>query len=211
MQYFKKYNLAFFHIPKTGGTSFRSFLKRHLGKWEWVGKETNHEPLFIKRDVMGAKMFDKTNVVTLIRDPLAVVVSYYDSIYSPVLSDKGKLKSHVAKKYPFLLDAYGLPFEKFVDWYVANEKSHSDYLLVSGKIPNNVHLVRLENLREDANRVLNDELKLNLSVGKIGKLNKANRSKPIMKYYTEESLNKVAEKYKWTFDNNFYEMGKINV
>jgi len=197
MQYFKKYNLAFFHIAKTGGTSFRDFLVRNLGKAKWYIKDTNHEPLTSKMSVMGKKLFDSINIVTIVRDPFTAVVSYYDSIYSHNCSLDGKLKPHVAEKYPALVDVYGLPFEEFIDWYVENEKSYADYLLVDNKIPGNVHIIKLESLKQDSNRVLNDILGLNLNVNKIGRLNSANRDKSAMDYYSNSSLNKIRNKYKW--------------
>jgi hypothetical protein len=206
MLYFKKNKLAFFHIAKTGGTSFRDFLMRRLGGKTWYIKDTNHEPLTSKIDVMGQNLFNKIHIVTLIRNPFDVVVSYYDSIYSPSCSKNGKLKPLVAKKYPFLLDVYGRPFGEFVDWYIENEKSYADYLLVGGKIPNNVYIIKLENLKEDAHRVLNTKLKLNLNVNQIPRLNTSKRKKPIMGYYNKGSLNKIVMKYKWTFDNEFYKL-----
>jgi len=202
MFYFQKYNLAFLHIAKTGGTSFRTMLTKELGTKTEVQKETYHEPLRIKRDVLGIAIFNSINVVTLIRNPFATVVSYYFWIHCDKLSSNDGLKPKVARRYPFLKAAHGLSFADFVDWYVKNEKSYADYLLVDGQLPTNVYMIKLENLKRDADRVLNTQLDLNLKLD-IPHIYKT-RHKPFMEYYTEELSDKIVEKYKWTFDNRFY-------
>lgn len=203
MQYFKKHNLAFFHIPKTGGTSFRKFLKRYLGEWEWIGRVTNHEPLFIKKDVMSSELFNSINIVTIIRNPIAAVVSYYTPLYSTSLSKGGKLRSHVIKKFPHLEEIYGLSFNEFVDWYINSDMiySYDEYLLVDGEIPDNVHIIKLETLKEDVNKILNEELKLNVNVNTIPRSNKSTVKKPTI---DQPSLDKIIERYAWVFDNDFY-------
>ncbi len=203
MQFFKNDNLAFFHIPKTGGTSFRKFLKRYLGEWEWIHKSTNHEPLSIKKEIMGSKLFNNISIVTIIRNPVDAVVSFYTALYSPALSAKGKLRSHVIKKSPHLKEIYGLPFNKFVDWYINSKKiySYDEYLLIDGKIPNNLHIIKLETLKEDANKILNEELKFNINVNNIRRINESTVRKPTI---DKPSLDKIIERYKWIFDNNFY-------
>lgn len=202
MYYCKKYNLGFFHIPKTGGTSFRKFLKRRANFSNIRATNKKHEQLLLTINKMGIKKFNNINVITIIRNPYAVVVSLK---YYAINNRLSNLKK--GEKLPKWLEPYTRSFEEYVNWYVENKNSYSDYLLVNNKLPSNVHIVKLETLKKDVNRILNIDLKLNLKLN-IPHLRKT-KHLPFMEYYNKNSLNKITEKYKWTFDNNFYNIGKV--
>ena len=207
MQYFEKQNLAFFHMQKTGGSSFRRLLKRNFGKWKWISKKTNHEPLYIKKKIMGEELFNNINVITIVRNPIDAVVSYYTAIYSNSLSKDGKLRPHVIEKMPYLVEVYNKPFKEFIDWYMKylNSKiifTYDKYLLINNELPSNLYIIKFENLKKDADKILNKELNLNVNVNKLPKINVSNVKKPIV---DNASRDKIISKYKWVFDMGFYD------
>ncbi len=208
MQYFEKQNLAFFHIHKTGGSSFRELLKRNLGDWKWIAKNVNHEPLSIKKEVMGKELFNNTNIVTIIRNPIDVVVSYYTAIYSTSLSKHNKLRPHVVERAPHLIEVYNKPFNEFVDWYMNCEKTftYDEYLLIDDKLPNNLYIIKFENLKVDINKILNKKLNLDININLLPRWNVSTVKKPVI---DDISKNKIISEYKWVFDMGFYKRGCV--
>lgn len=201
MEYFEKQKIAFFHIPKTAGKSTRVFLQKNFGKEILYNKTDNiHEPLSDKIEVMGEKLFNDTTILTNIRNPYDNVVSYYTWINRWYFKKNYKKNKKMLKAAPWIEEAVGIPFDDFIDWYVKNKKSHEDFLIVGNKIPDNVYIIRFENLYYDINKILNEKLSMKIDVNKMPHFNKTKR-KPFIEYYSKETLRKVTDKYQWTFDN----------
>jgi len=192
MRYFEKQWLAFFHIPKTGGTSFTTFLRKKLGESRHIKKFTHHEPLLVKKEILGDELFNKLIIITLIRNPYANLVSHWAWVQ--------QIKSN--SKYPHIAELKGVNFPEFVDWHFENYNSYSDFILINEEIPPNLRIIRLEYLEKDTNKILNNELGLNLQLD-FPHIHKTSHA-PFMDYYTNDLLNKVNKKYEWTFDMGFY-------
>ena len=93
-----------------------------------------------------------------------------------------------------------MTFPEFVRARVI-EDLYASMLLIDHKLPRNVHIIRLEHLHDDAERVLNRELGLNVAV-RIPHLNRSSEG-PFAELYTEEAKTKVRQTYKWYFQTDW--------
>ena len=96
--------------------------------------------------------------------------------------------SHVrlAQNTPHAMVVLELDFDDYIDWYVENWHSFKDWIFVDGKIPDNLEIIRMEDLTYTAH------------------INKSNH-KPFMEYYNEETKRKLYEFNKWCFDRFYNE------
>jgi hypothetical protein len=110
-------------------------------------------------------------------------------------------------RYPFLEKTLGMNFGNFIDWYVNSKNiySYSDYLLIHGELPKNVYILKLENLKKDAKKIINKKLGLKVNFNDLPRKNKTKHKNP--KYYYDKykgTKDKVIARYRWTFDNGLY-------
>jgi len=190
-------DLGFVHIHKTGGISFRRFLRRNIADMQMMPELPHaHHSVAELFAALSARGQDPTNtrVLSIIRNPFAHVVSiyfYWRSNWVP----------RADKKLPHVRDARKLSFKEFVARYVVDDP-YIPMLLVDGELPKNVFILQLETLKEDSERVLNGQLKLGLPI-EIEHMN-ASKHRPFMRYYDEETEAAVRNVYKWCFDQGFY-------
>jgi len=201
MLYSENLDLAFVHIAKTGGVSFRAFLQETFPDMrdlpELEGPHHTVTELFETLQKRGRDPL-KTRIVTLIRHPFAQVVSQYTYWKSDLISElEGNL--------PHVIDARRMTFPEFVDAWVI-EDQYATMLLIDNKLPENVNIIRLEHLQGDTERVFNRELGLNIEVC-IPHLNRSSEM-PFADVYTDEAKKIVRCVYKWYFQTDWN--GTIN-
>jgi len=173
--------LAVFHIPRTGGTSLSEHLKNMNNKYKIIKKEKLHEPLNVKMQLTNVQDY---TILTPIRHPLARIVSLWH--WSKVNPDK---------RYKYLRKLAKLPFGDFVQYYCEHMLSYDNWLLIDGKLPSNIKFIRLENLLEDLEEIVNTD-----SYPHIYKTD----HEPPEQYYTVELKQLVYEKEQWIFSQGVY-------
>jgi hypothetical protein len=196
MYYFPKHRIGYFHIPKTGGTSvsewLREFLESRGDTAEEIQRDTWHEPMAVKRELLGAERFAQTRVLSNIRNPYATAVSYY--FWCRRKFDE---KHSDWDRSPGVAEVAQMPFENFVDWYLAHEKPFDDYLLLDGGLPANLSLLRLESIEADVGRVLNGDLALGIATP-LPRLTSSNHG-PFMSYLSDDDIHKLNRMQAWAF------------
>ena len=198
MYYWPKHKLGFFHIPKTGGSSFGGFMFKALRKRGDDGVEIArvrwHEPIAEKRAVLGPEAFDEARLITTIRSPYATVVSTY--FWYRLSWDE---QHPNLDEYPEAETIAGMEFREFVDWYIENAPTFGEYLLLDGELPANLWIARLESVDSDADRILNAELGLGIEI----KLRVRRKSEhgPYMSYLTPDDILRINAKHRWDFEH----------
>jgi hypothetical protein len=146
MIYFPSPNVAYHHIHKTGGTSFKHALRSlfpdsiELDPWP-------HHPIPYysqKLKELGVEP-DKVDILTLIRDPLHHLVSIYH--FWRQSGDPQVPAVQIAKR---------ASFADFVVEFVGtdpNRRAFQRILYVDSQIPANVRILRLEHWRPDLDRL----------------------------------------------------------
>ncbi len=195
MLYSEKLDLAFIHLPKTGGVSFRAFLEENFPDMKDLPElPDTHHTMTELFDVLRQRGQDPddTTILTIIRHPFAQVASQYAYWRSDLLSDEDAA-------LPKVRAARELPFEEFVNAWV-REDLYARHLLVNGELPNNVHLIRLDHIREDTERIFTKVFGLHLEVS----LPHLNRSPDysLAELYTPDIEARVRNAYKWYFQAN---------
>ena len=187
---FDDYNLGFFHINKTGGTSVSKFLYTVLGKHtrKIVG-EIFHEPLKNKMAVLGEE-FDKLSIFTVIRNLYARFVSLYS--YRLGRYNRGQ------KSTPEYKLTHDLSFK---DWL----KTSPDFTITEciGTIPNNLTIIRLEDLAVDLRNFLSDVINKEIKEDMLH-LNRSEHEH-YEKYYDDELRQLIYGRERWAFDNFYKE------
>ncbi len=202
MLYSEKLDLAFVHIAKTGGVSFRAFLQeRFPDMCDLPELPSPHHTVTELFDMLQKRGRDplETKIVTLIRHPFAQIVSQYTYWKSD------DLISEAERALPHVIDARRMTFPEFVGACVI-EDQYATMLLIDNKLPENVNIIRLEHLQRDTERVFNRELGLNIEVC-IPHLNRSSEM-PFADIYTDEAKKIVRYVYKWYFQTDWN--GTIN-
>ena len=199
MNIFNK-ELAQYHINKCGGTSVKNALASVFAKPGWkVGLQHFHEPLQNKLELLGSKFY-KYTIVTTVRNPYDRIVSLYSFRKEQYSRKPADVKYKAA--YEMSFDVWF--FKDLLKDPMLHDSWQSDWLLIDGKIPENVYILKLENidielavfLKEKFDRVLHKEVR---------RLNRS-RHKHYDFYMTSEIKAIINEKEKWLFDQGYYEM-----
>jgi hypothetical protein len=207
MPVFKKSNVIFIHIPKTGGTS----IERQLYEFEdptdrysvasYFSTDINSQKLrnyslqhYTFQDfifVMGdSKLNTYKTIFSVVRNPYDRIVSEFHYYYS------------VVKKAPVddcTVDELKCKFEKFClkcfEGQLYNDNHHAPqykFIVNSGiEIDKRIHVLKFESLTKDFTKVFNMPLKYHEL--------RSNRKLSCYEYYTDKSQKLVADFYKFDF------------
>lgn len=136
MRLWTENNLAFIHIPKTGGTTIRSYLTVELGA-----------PLYAHQGTVGHTYLrncpvdlDGYNIFCCVRDPIARAMSYYRWFRA----------SSDYVEYPDKKLALKYSFHDWLDvWFFPHCPPQHEYVTVDSQIDPRVKVLRKESLQED--------------------------------------------------------------
>lgn len=206
--------LLFIHVPKTGGMALTSLLLdvlpgikyytlpepdsslegraseiRHL-----VG--TRHETLAEARSLLLRHGLDLSSFAVILagaRNPYALEVSRYAYLQQGHEVDRGPEQdlamSNTFEKYLALA-----PYDP--------SKSIENYYCIDGEMPENLRIIRLEHLDEDVSRVLAE-------IGLPGDRHIPSDNESVhddfRSYYTSNAERIVRERYRWFFQQGWYE------
>lgn len=198
MIYLPKHNLAFFHMMKCGGTSIVEWLKEVDPDCKVICGQNYHEPLANKATVLG-KEFQKTRIFTLIRNPYAIMVSFYTFL-------KGFPREHSGDT----VVAHDNDFNGFVQWYLQIAKQGRldgpyhprDYLRIDNKIPPNLHILHLEQCTKEIPDFLR-RYDIPIQYQEVF-ANVSNRSQAISSYYNPYLAKLVYNTFRWCFVTGGY-------
>jgi len=194
--YLPKYNLLFFHIYKTAGTSVRYAF--HYVDPGYEERGSLHADVSELQDQIEGK-----NLMSIVRNPYDWVFSLYQySLYH--------------KSHPFNSFAVTHTFDQFTDWYVKNLErlnetnvngklqSQTEYLSMNGKImiPN---IFKMENLEVELNQYFKDYFRLTKPI-RLDHKNVTPYEKLNPNNFSRETKDLINERFKSDFINFNYEM-----
>ena len=170
-------DFAFYHIAKTGGTSVRKLLYSTGLPFKQVTKD--HLPVTKWR---ARRWLKKCKYIyTNVRNPFARIVSLHQ----------------------FSTRRSKLPFKEFFDEWFFNPrkldwlKSMEEYLMLDGKIPENITIVKLEEINEVWPRIIEEHF--GKKVLTVPQENRTLHDEP-MTYFDNDMIKLVHEKEKWACD-----------
>jgi hypothetical protein len=185
MLYYSDYNVAFHHIPRTAGSSTREWMSKNLSA-SCIEISDVHDPL----KSLSKYPIDSMKIVTHIRNPFERAVSLYFWFKLSAPSD--------GCRFPFKQIAVDCSFPEWVNkWFITeNQLSIEDMLCVDGTVPNNVYIVRYENLKEDLKKIYIDQMEMPLNVTGFPHVYKTDHDY-FYNYYDAETLEAVGRKEFW--------------
>lgn len=208
-------DLLFLHVPKTGGMAVTQKLLEVLPKpihyaLPEGAKDKAHNPPEILATVgkrhgnlqqaqdwvaeYGKTLASFKKIIATIRNPYAMEVSRYFYLRLGHPWDKGK-----AQKIALESD-----FETFTveSPYFGRKSSRvEDYFLINGAIPENLVVIKHEQLYSDLAEVL-AELNITLK-NPITKVNSTKHA-DYHQYLTPQAEEAIYQRYQWLFDSGFY-------
>ena len=208
-------DILYLHIGKTGGMSTSRFLCKilkdpvyhvvpsdelhiHFGSAtniEGIRHETLTEALEIT-ETYGLQLADFKVVYATIRHPYDLELSLFN--YLTQLHKKGRrVHSKIIKHLNEGFESYVCNIQ-----YHRNKVKIEDYFLIDGRLPDNLQLVRFENLKDELEEI--DRLFGNgkrMSIPHLNKSKKQVQISDLIPSIKEE----IYRKYQWLFDNGYYD------
>ncbi len=192
----KEFDLIFVHIPKTGGTTFNSFLDE-VKKKDIQIKNRGHFPVSIKSNISSVDYY------TIIRDPVERSISYYNTC----LNDKKNYSHHLAKKGfdVFMRRCFGVQniFCKYYSGYVDTNVDEAIMNTALTNLKKFKKVILFENIENDLKKFINE---FNLDKNFIPNID-YNSTK---KNYDNDEFKKVAKFYNF-YDDLLYERVKKEI
>jgi hypothetical protein len=206
----------FLHTPKTGGMSVTRFLidnapgrftlsvpphvKPPAGATVIAG--TRHERLrqaASRLAALGRKLDDFDAVVAIMRNPYDIEVSHYFYKQLGHPWDRGRAQD-LALARDFLAFAREAPFygnlpARIEDWYE-----------LDGKMPENLRIIRFENLREELYDFVRGLCPISQELRNLNRT----RHAPYLSFLNPESEEAIYCKYRWLFDRGFYGRERVS-
>ena len=202
MPYYKKSNILFIHIPKTGGTVIENQLKKKFEQTLYSGKTNNLLPkpynnislqhqyyttLYKYRNLLNIN-FKNIKIFTIVRNP-------YDRIISDLFWYRLIRKDFTAEQvYKIIKNDYiGKNFDNH------NRPQYKFITDKNFKLFKNVKLFKTETLNQD-NQKLNDYLGIKINI------KKNNINKDYSRYLNKDSIDLINYYYKYDFKLFNYQM-----
>ena len=205
MPYFKNENILFIHIPKTGGTSIDSyFLKKHnedVGidklihqfiKYKNVAyQHLQLQVIYNQRDEFNID-FNNIQIMTIVRNPYHRIMS--ELAFLQLVKDDTSQEITYKHIQNFIIQHnYGILRDNHI-------RPQYEMLTLNGKIPDNIKILRTENL----NQMMHDMGYTDFDLCR----HKTLLSKPYMSYLNKESIELINKFYEKDFEYFNYEIIK---
>ncbi len=207
-------DVLFIHVPKTGGISLTKYLLEVLPRPVYYAYPivehkpvdngivqipgVRHETLEEAKEVLreyGFDLFKIPLILAVMRNPYSLEVSRYAYLQKGHSVDKGHNQQ--------------LALTRSFETFAIESNDHGgplrpleSYFSLEGKIPRNLSIIKFENLAEGVREALR-----RVGIEKTVDLPQINPSRHdhFLSYYTKDAEEAVYRKYKWVFDNGFYE------
>ncbi|SDX63632.1 sulfotransferase family 2 domain-containing protein [Marinobacter mobilis] len=218
-------DVLFIHIGKTGGMSCSEFLLRNLSGTVYNCHKTalkecerkgiegvickegiqRHCTLAEALDYLGSftpkdiKSFKK--IIAVIRHPYTLEYSFYNHLRKPIVQEQRRGNGQLELAEMAMGD-----FQTFINHagYHRIDHPQEKFFLINGEVPENLHLVRFENLEEEFIDAVQPYLKVDAELS-FPKRNSSRPESGIEQVLTEEMRNSIYSKHKYMFDKGYYE------
>lgn len=211
-------NILFLHLPKTAGMSMTALMKHYLsgrvcisepgiaekqekdGVTYFPGKR--HENLFDAESFFtyrNRSIFSFKKIFVVMRNPYDLEVSRYFYLRKGNEVDRGPAQE-IAKTSSFSEYLEKAPF------FGQNPPRLDKYFSMGGMMPDNLVVLRYENLENDIEFHLSPYFKSESY--EFGHINKSNR-KPVGELYNKETEEMCYRRHRWFFDKGFYSRVKF--
>lgn len=208
--------ILFIHVPKTGGMMMTDVLIKKLHKPLYysvppghanldrddviVVDGTRHEFLDEADPVLqkyGKSVRDFRFILTAMRNPYDMEVSRFGYLRNGYLHDKGSAQDLALKG----------DFDEFIEkstFHGRTDPQLHRYYTIRGEIPDNLVVLRYENLESDFGEFLR---KLNVEPGRFPKINASKHSK-YTSYLSAKTEQIIFDKHRWFFEHGYYKRWK---
>jgi len=204
--------LLFLHVPKTGGMSVTDFLLDNLAlpvhyttdskhrrkKRARFHEGRRHETLVEAEgyfnSMRNSSISDFEVVVAVMRNPYDLEVSRYHYLQKGNAVDKG-LAQDLAVAGDFTQYLREAPF------FGASPPRIDRYFTIMGSMPDNLRIIRYENLEQDFHRLVGPHLANKRA--RLPHMNKSARS-DWRDYFDEEAEELCYQRHAWFFDKGYY-------
>jgi hypothetical protein len=201
--------LLFIHVPKTGGMSLTHALVRGLKGQVYITVPRGHETRVAEEIIIegtrhetlskAAAYFDKEKrdlsqfkaIIAVARNPYDLEVSRFHYLRKGNPFDRG-----AAQELAMAGDFSAFAVQS--SWWF---KDFGEYYMLNGRIPDNMVILRFESLAADFDAVCSKFLK---QTTELSLVNSSDRG-AFEAYLTAEAEQAIFNKYRWLFDNGFYE------
>ena len=207
-------DLLFLHVPRTAGMSMTRCLVEVLPRPTWYVRPPRRRPRPHAPD--GVVEVDGPRHATLVEAPAILQEHGYR------LSDFPVLLVAIRNPYDLEVSRYahlqkGLPHQRSRDRQLAmtvdfetfarESKPHAnrpleDYFVLDGAMPDNLNIVRFEDLTSHLTEVLS---RIGIGTASLPDAINASSHDHFSSYYTPSAEEAVYHKYRWAFDSGFYE------
>ena len=172
-------DFAFYHMNKCGGTSIKKILKQLNLDFKQIGK--GHHPLSSKKCNL-----NKYRIYTNIRNPYHRIVSMYEFARQVI---RGRHKNAPKDFEDFFYNYWLVNKPKTVEFY-----SQQEQLFVGGKLPENLTVVKLEDVDKYWPEIIKQHF--NTEISFIPRMNMTIHGDP-MEYFDKEMIEQVKQKERW--------------
>ena len=181
MPIYHKQKLIFIHVPKTAGTSIRTLLDQSFGPGERIRQEAHGT--YADCHHIGYKAF------CCVRDPITRARSHYDWFRT----------NKDYENFPHKKLANELNYNDWLlEWFIPHARAQSEFFIIDGKLPENVTILKQENLKRD----LEDYFGAEIDVGKLPHIYKTPNGNPFD--CEKETSSLIVLKERWLYQNDYY-------
>lgn len=220
-------DVAFVHIPKCAGWSVKNWLCGAFGLDDSdpqalvreQGFPIGHVRLNDFEHYTGRPLDSFSAIVGIIRDPYTRELSQWKFWWERRAKGQNHIHDYVAGLYNNLTDFLRDDRGQFHIWY----KQHHEYPPppvreryqdVGGfyryfldPFPDNLHIVRLEDIDRDLPRVVQPHCETELP--ELPTLNTSSHPGETVQWYTPEAARLVNERYEWTWQSGWYQQWSL--